>query len=280
MSLEVPRKSLFERLRDFLAEPRMAGVNIDGDARIAVHRRILGEKKMIRQVFEEVYRLCVDLDRRFFSAAGVRVELGAGASLMKAFVPGLIVTDVKPARHLDLALDAFHMPFRDASVGAFYGIDCFHHLPRPDDFFSELRRSLAPGGGCVLIEPYYGPVARRLYKNLFASEDFDPEQKEWNARARALGPMRGANQALSYVVFARDRKIFERRYPDLEIVAERPLDSYLRYLASGGLNFRPLAPAAAAPLLKLCERALKPLNHIFALHHVIALRKELTPARD
>lgn len=273
MTLEVPRKSLFERLRDFLAEPRMAGVDIDGDARIAVHRRILREKKMIREVFAELYRLCVDLDARYFSSSGVRVELGAGASLMKEFVPGLIVTDLKPARHLDLVLDAFHVPFRDASVGAFYAIDCFHHLPRPESFFSELRRTLAPGGGSVLIEPYYGPVARRLYKRLFATEDFDREQKEWSVPEPTMGPMRGANQALSYVVFTRDRKIFESRYPDLELLAERPLDHYLRYFLSGGLNFRPLVPAAAAPLLKLCELALKPLNRVFALHHVIVLRK-------
>lgn len=263
-----------QRLRELLAEPRMAGVDIDSDARITIHRRILSEKKLIRQVFAEIYRLCAELDERCLSGAGRRVELGAGASLMKDFFRDMITTDVKPARHLDLVLDALSMPLRDASVRAFYAIDCFHHLPRPEDFFSELSRTLVPGGGCILIEPYYGPVARQLYKRLFASEDFDPRQEKWSAPERAMGAMRGANQALSYVVFTRDREIFARRYPDLRLVLERPLNHYLRYLASGGLNFRPLLPAALAPLLRLCELALKPLNRILALHHVIVLRKE------
>ena len=260
------------RLRDLLAEPRMAGVDIESDARIAVHREILREKKMIRQVFSEIYRLCADLDGRLFSGAGRRVELGSGASLMKDFFPAVVTTDVRPARHLDLVLDALSLPFRDRSVRAFYAIDCFHHLPDPDRFFAELSRALVPGGGCILIEPYYGPVARLLYKRLFASEDFDTGQKEWGAD-KGMGSMRGANQALSYVVFTRDRKIFEARYPGLEILAERPLDSYLRYLASGGLNFRPLLPAATAPLLRLCEQALRPLSRLLALHHVIVLGK-------
>jgi len=264
--------ALIERLRDFLAEPGMAGVDIESDARIAVHREILREKKMIRQVFHEIYRTCAELDGRLFSGTGRRVELGSGAGLMKEFFPAVVATDVQPARHLDLVLDALALPFRDGSVRAFYAIDCFHHLPDPDRFFSELGRALAPGGGCVLIEPYHGPVARWLYKRLFAGEDFDTGQKEWRA-GQSMGSMRGANQALSYVVFTRDRRIFERRYPGLEILAERPLDHYLRYLASGGLNFRPLLPAACAPLLRLCERALKPLGRFLALHHVIVLGK-------
>jgi SAM-dependent methyltransferase len=277
VSCRAPSTGILRSIRNLLAEPRLAGVDVDSDDRVELHRRILGEKKMIRQVFEEIYRLCTDLDERYFTGAGRRVELGAGASLMKEFIADIVVTDIKPARHLDLVLDALDMPFPDGSVRAFYGLECFHHLSRPEDFFRELSRTLAPGGGCILIEPYHGPVARRLYTRLFDSEGFDPEQKEWSAPEKEMGPMRGANQALSYVVFTRDRRIFDARYPDMKLVVERPLNNYLRYLASGGLNFRPLLPAALAPLLKLGELALAPVNRIFALHHVIVLRKETHP---
>jgi SAM-dependent methyltransferase len=259
-----------QRLRDRLAEPRLAGIDVDSDELIAIHRRILGEKKMMREVVREVYQTCADLDRRYLSGAGYRVELGAGASLFKDFYPDVITTDIKWARHLDLTIDAQAMPFADASVRAFYGIECFHHLPDVGRFFNELARTLVPGGGCILIEPYYGPVARLLFKRLFAREDFDPAQKEWNQSA---GPMRGANQALSYVVFTRDRQRFDADYPELSLLLERPLDNYLRYLLSGGLNFRALVPGACAPLLRLCEFGLKPINRVVALHHVIVLRK-------
>jgi hypothetical protein len=59
----------------------------------------------------------------------------------------------------------------------------------------------------------------------------------------------------------------------LSLLLERPLDNYLRYLLSGGLNFRALVPGACAPLLRLCEFGLKPINRVVALHHVIVLRK-------
>jgi SAM-dependent methyltransferase len=273
-------RGVFQRIRDLLAEPRLAGVDMDSDDRLALHRLILREKQLIRRVFEEIYRLCADLDTRFFTGAGRRVELGAGASLMKDSIPDVVVTDVKFARHLDLVIDALAMPFPDGSVRVFYGLECFHHLARPEDFFRELSRTLAPGGGCILIEPYYGPIARRLYAGLFDSEGFDPGQKEWSAAEPAMGPMRGANQALSYVVFARDRRIFEARYPELKLVMERPLNNYLRYLVSGGLNFRPLLPAALAPLLRVCEAALMPINRIFALHHVIVLKKDVVGRQE
>lgn len=266
--------AFLRRLRALLAEPRLAGIDLESGARIAAHRRLLQEKKLIRDIFVEMYRFCAALDERWFSGAGARVELGAGASLIKDYFPEVITTDIMPARHLSLVLNAAAMPLAPASVRAFYAIDCFHHLPAPESFFQELRRCLAPGGGAVMIEPYYGPLARWLYGKLFATERFDPRQKEWSAPAETMGAMRGANQALSYIVFTRDRKMFEERFPELRIVASEPLGSYVRYLASGGLNFRPLAPAVLGPALRACETALKPLRRVLALHHVIVLRKE------
>jgi SAM-dependent methyltransferase len=266
---------LFARLRDLLAEPRMAEVDLESPARIAVHRAILRDKIMLRGVFEEIYRLSAALDERYFWAEGRRIELGSGASFMKEIFPAVVATDVKPAAHLDLVADAQALPLRPGSVRAFYALDCFHHLARPEDFFTELDRTLNPGGGCILIEPYYGPAARLLYKRLFASEDFDPAAPSWGSSNESMGAMRGANQALSYIVFTRDRARFEARYPGLKIVLQRPLANYLRYLASGGLNFRALVPAAAAPLVRACEWALRPFARVFALHHVIVLRKEL-----
>ncbi len=85
--------------------------------------------------------------------------------------------------------------------------------------------------------------------------------------------MIGANQALSYIVFIRDGMQFAARHPGLELVYYRPLDNYVRYLFSGGLNFRPLAPAFAEPLLRLLELLLKPLNRFVALHYILIIRK-------
>ena len=266
---------LLRWLRDRLAEPRIATSDVDGEQFVAAHREILSRKRSVQQLFQEIYRLCVDIDRRHFAGRGPRVELGAGASFFKRLCPDLVTTDIKVATHLDMVVDALRMPFPNASIRAFFGIECFHHFNDPDLFFGELERTLLPGGGCVLIEPYHGPVARWFYRRLFDSESFEPDQVGW--KTSVAGPMRGANQALSYVVFVRDRHEFESKYRDLRILREFRLNNYLRYLGSGGLNFRSLLPAFLVPVARAAEIALSPLSRVLALHHVIVLRKDRQP---
>jgi SAM-dependent methyltransferase len=264
--------SVFLTIRNLLSDPRLKAVDYNSDDLTEVHRRILAEKKLMRDVFFEFYATCMALDRSHLVANGKRVEVGAGVSLFKTYYPDLISTDIKVTPSTDLVADAQRMPFEDASLGAVYGINCFHHFPAPDQFLRELERVLQVGGGCVLIEPYYGIIARRFYKRLFDTEVFDMHQKEWSKDA--LGIMVGANQALSYVVFRRDRELFCEKFPRLEILLQQPLNNYIRYVASGGLNFRQLVPNICSPLLKAAEFMLFPLSGILALHHVILIRKK------
>jgi SAM-dependent methyltransferase len=160
---------------------------------------------------------------------------------------------------------------RGHSVRVIYAQNAFHHFPEPERFFEELERVLSPGGGAVLLDPYYGPAATFLFKRLFRSEGFDKTFPAWETPA--TGPMSGANQALSYLIFVRDRGRFEARFPSLRIVLDEPVGNYLRYLASGGLNFRQLLPDGATPALRFVERILSPLRPVLALHHVIVLKK-------
>ena len=98
------------------------------------------------------------------------------------------------------------------------------------------------GGGIIMIEPYYGPLARFLFKRLHSSEGYETNVPTWESEAN-MGAMSNANQALSYVVFAKDREIFEQEFPELELLVDRP-HTHLRYLLSGGVNFRQLVPKA------------------------------------
>jgi SAM-dependent methyltransferase len=261
--------SMLKKLRNSLREPLLDGVDIDGEDRIEVHRRILQRKPMLKGVFDEIYRKLLALDERYFQGEGSRVEIGAGVSGFKTLYPQLVTTDIMPADHLDMVLDAHDMALEDASVRAFYGLNCFHHFHDPEAFFGELMRVLVPGGGCILVEPYYGPVAARFYRDVFDSETFDATQEVWTSESSV---MEGANQALSYIVFRRDRERFERLFPELEIVEQKWLRNYPRYLLSGGLNFRQLLPSFSIPLLKFCELAAVPFGRIFALHHYVVLR--------
>jgi SAM-dependent methyltransferase len=248
----------------------LSEVDINGVERVRLHREILARKPMIRDVFAEFHRAFNDCERKFFLAEGPAIEIGSGAAPMRDDDPRVLATDVVFSPYLDCVIDAQVMPFGPESLRAIFAQNCFHHIPDPDAFFRELIRVLRPGGGTVMIEPYHGPLARVVYKRLFKSENFDIDDPSWQT---AAGPMSRANQALSYIVFRRDRALFERSYPQLEIVDERPLSNYIRYIASGGLNFRQIVPDFMTPAMKGVEFALQPLSKILALHHLVVLRK-------
>jgi len=262
--------SFLKKIIKSLADPRLKGIDVDSDELVKVHRKIMLEKPLMNKVFKEFYDECRNIDNKIFKGEGDRIELGAGVSFFKEIYPDIISTDIKNAENLDRVLDAQNMDLKDKSVRAFYGLNCFHHFPEPRKFFNELNRKLVNGGGCVLIEPYYGTIASKMYTNLFDTEIFDKTQKEWESDS---GYMQGANQALSYIVFIRDRDVFEKEFPNLEIVETKVMNNYLKYLVSGGLNFRALLPNFMSPVISLFELILSPFNKILGLHYVIVIRK-------
>ena len=259
------------RLLDLLRDPLLDGMDVDGESRLALHRRILQKKRMLREVFTDFHHLFRELDLRFLSGNGIKVELGAGISPMRNSYPEVLATDVVYAPQLDRLIDAEAMDLPDRSVRTIYGQNCFHHFAHPDRFLHELDRVLVPGGGAILLEPYYGPFATFVFKRLFRSETFDKTVLSWETPA--AGPMNGANQALSYIVFIRDRAQFERKHPSLTIAHQQIAGNYLRYLLSGGLNFRQLLPNSFTGFVGLLEKLISPLNRWIALHHIIVIRK-------
>ena len=261
------------RLLEYMREPEVAGCPVDDFTRFVAHRTVLQRKLMIRGVFDEFHKIFANLDHQYLSGHGLVIELGAGVYPVRETIPGVVATDVVPDAHLDFVLDAGKMDLGDSSVRSFYLQNVFHHFPKPEKFFDELQRTLVPGGGAILIEPAAGPFAAWLYPKLFTSEVYDKNAKDWEAPVS--GPMSGANQALSYLVFDRDIKRFEKDNPELEIIYRDVLDNWLRYLLSGGLNFKALFPGSGIWFLRIVERTFSPLRRIFGLHRVIVIRKRL-----
>jgi SAM-dependent methyltransferase len=260
-------------LGPFLKEPTVAGVDVDGVERLHVHRTILDRKPLIREVFTEIHDLMLDLEQRLLSGHGTRIEIGAGVYPIRESDADVLATDVVAGPNLDRVLDAQCMDVPDSSVRTIFGQHCFHHLPEPSRFLTEARRVLVPGGGVILVEPYWGPVASLIFKRLFTSETFDKNVPNWETPLQ--GSMSGANQALSYVVFERDIERYTENYPDLPIIHREILHNHFRYIVSGGLNFRQLLPNAAIPFLKGLELITRPLNRWIGLHHAIVLRKRI-----
>ncbi len=259
-------------LLDILRDPSVENMDVNGQDRLVIHGRMLARKRMLREVFSEFHHLFHRLDRKFLMANGLRVEIGAGVAPIRNSYSDVLATDIVSGAGLDRVLDAENMDLESESVRVVFGQNCFHHFPHPDKFFHELERVLAPGGGVVLIEPYYGPFAAFLFKRLFTTEGYDKRFPSWETPVD--GPMHGANQALSYIIFVRDRQAFESRYPGLKIVHQETCGNHLKYLVSGGLNFRQLCPDWASPLVAFMQWLFSPFNRWLALHHVVVLRKE------
>jgi SAM-dependent methyltransferase len=251
-------------IKDFLIHPKIKNLDVNSSRIVEISREIIHSKRMFKEVISELYAKCYNLDKKYFSQQGSKLEIGAGVSFIKDLYPEVITSDIKSTSHLDMEVDALNMSFDDESLGAIYGLNCFHHLPNPDMFFNELKRVLVKKGGCVIIDPYHGPLASFLYKRLFSDETFDKKQTNWEDPNNEI--MKGANQALSYIVFKRDAHILEQNY-QLDVA---PWFN----LISGGLNFKALLPNFMIPVLKFIEFILTPINHLFALHQVIVIRKK------
>lgn len=264
---------IIEILREWFFEPRVHGVDVDDNSLLGIHMEILRKKPLLRSAFQTFYCDMSQLSDRWLAVSGSEVELGSGAGFFKNLKPELITSDIRKGPHIDMVLDAQDMHLPDNSVRCIYAINVFHHLPDPELFFSELSRVLLPGGGCILIEPHAGFSSALLHRNLHSDESFLPNEKSWKT-SHIGGPLSGANQALAHIVFNRDIKRFNAMYGDsLEVVHQGYVLNALRYLLSGGLNFRQLFPSVFEPVLRLLENLSKPLARHLSLHQIIVIRK-------
>jgi SAM-dependent methyltransferase len=263
-----------DALRAIFSEPELRGVDPDGPEFTLTHRRILQRKPLARAVFEGFYRRCRNADVAHFAGcrASTRVELGSGAGILKAVFPDVYTSDVKLLPFIDFVARGEELPFEAASLRAVYAINVLHHVSQPRTFFRELTRAIAPGGGVVMIEPYYGPLAQLLFRHLFTSEGYEPRARGWPDHDRHA-PATGANQALSYIILRRDRAIWEEEFPDLELVVDEP-HTHLSYLLSGGVNFRQLVPSGLARGVAQLERVMAPLDRWIALQHTLVVRRK------
>jgi SAM-dependent methyltransferase len=263
---------LFDHLRNALYEPSVRSLDVDEGQLLEQHREILQRKPMLRSAFEEFYREMAACADRYLTSDGIELELGSGAGFFKQVRPAVMTSDVRMAPHIDKAIDAQNMDLPDQSVRCIYAINVLHHLPDPDKFFAELCRVLKPGGGCILVEPHNGLGSRLLHKHLHKDEHFDPDAKGWVTEA-IRGPMSGANQALAYIIFERDRALFDQKYgSSIEIVHQGYCLNSMRYLLSGGLNFKQLLPIAPETLAK-AERSFRMISPHWSFHKITVLRR-------
>jgi SAM-dependent methyltransferase len=227
------------------------------------------ERPLVRQLYREWYQALVE---RLSEVDGVSVELGSGIGRLRE-VAGtrVVLTDVEQTPWSEEAVDALHLPYADDSLANIVMLDVFHHLADPARFLDGVERTLASGGRLLLIEPYCSPISTPLYQR-FHSERTDTSVDPFAPDPEIAQAAFDSNQALPTLVFYRRLAEFRRRWPTLRLVEERRF-SFLLYPLSGGFTRRPLLPPPLYPVVRLIERALRPLAPVLAFRCLVVLEK-------
>jgi hypothetical protein len=86
------------------------------------------------------------------------------------------------------------------------------------------------------------------------------------------GPLSGANDALPWIIFARERQKFEQEFPHWHIELVKPMMPVC-YLLSGGVSLRSLMPGWSFAIWKQIENALSHWNNELVMFAQIVLRR-------
>ena len=251
-------------LKSLLAHPLTRGADLDDPRTTALRRRIIESKPFLRRIYVDWYRtLAADIP----TGDGRVLELGSGAGFFREVVPDAICSEIFACPGIDLVLDGQRMPLADASLRAIVMTDVFHHLPRAREFFKEATRVVRPGGVIAMIEPWVSGWSKRIYQRLH-HEPFRPDADAWEFPSS--GPLSGANGALPWIVFQRDRESFAREFPLWEVARVDPMMP-LRYLLSGGVSMRSLMPSMLYRPVAGVEKVLGPGAAMFA--HIVLRRR-------
>ena len=245
-----------------LDHPLTRGIDLDDPRNTLLRRRIIREKRFLKRLYDEWYALICS---RLPASCEAVLEIGSGAGHLDEMLPQVITSEVFPLEGVDRVEDATALTFADESLDAIVMTDVLHHTPDVAQFLREASRTLRSGGRLVMIEPWRTPWSDWVYRNLH-HEPFRPDADEW--KLPPGGPLSMANGALPWMVFSRDRRLFEAQNPELAIASIEPLMP-VAYLVSGGVSMRSLLPGSAYPFVRAAERrVLREKGAMFALIEV------------
>ena len=245
----------------------MKATDLDSPETTICRIGVIESKNFLRHVYENFYKIFKDNSKSL--PKGLMVEIGSGAGFLKKIIPEVITTDIMKLPNCDMCFSAEKIPLKDKSVSAYYLLNTFHHIKNPKKALSEFSRTLKVGGKVIMIEPYNSLWGRFIYKN-FHHETFDPEGG-WLVGNK--GDLSSANGAIPWIIFNRDKKEFERIFPELKILKFDP-HTPVSYLISGGFTLPSLLPDSLYPSVKYIESKLTFIKKYTGMFATVVLQKK------
>jgi SAM-dependent methyltransferase len=221
----------------------------------------------LSRIYTNNITILLEKSGKFFNERNKIVEIGSAGGITKLIFPQVLTTDVRRSKGVDELLNAQKMPFKNNSISAFIGKDVLHHMPDVEKCLMELERTLIPGGRAVFLEPNWNIFSFLVFTFLHP-EPFLPFVKDW--KFESDDPM-FSNQALPYILFKRDFKKAQSRYPNLKISILESRTG-LDFLFSGGVYKR---NKLSDDILLRIEKFLKKIliEKQFHLARIIVLEK-------
>lgn len=214
--------------KKWLAHPLLRGLDLDSESLFIAQHKILRQKRFLQKIYRDFYLI---IKNQLPYENQHVIEFGSGAGFMNELIPQVVRTDVFYHPYTQIVLDGATPPFPDESLDALVALNVFHHIPIVRDMLFNASRIIRPGGRIIMIEPWVSAWSKKVYSHLH-HEPLDWMADQWEFLTS--GPVSGANQALPWIVFQRDRKIFESEFPRLRIVEIQPMMPF-RYILSGGV---------------------------------------------
>ncbi len=259
-------------LKKFFANPYAGNLDIDSKVAVDIHRQIIRSNPLLVKHYEFIYNYFKKIDDSLPQLGLPALEIGSGGGFLKEILPKVITSDVVLSEGIDRIENACQLTFDDKSLKAIYANGVLHHLKDPGDCLEEVQRVLAPGGVFVCNEPssnFFGYFMNRYFHN----EPTDKYIKDWQIPQKAEGGrLTGANMAIAYIIFKRDRIKFSEKFPNLRISSIIYHD-FLRYSLSGGLSYRPFVPRFLFCVVNFFEMALRPLMSVLGNNMIVTIQK-------
>ncbi len=246
---------------------REAVTGLDVPETTIEHKQILGRKLFLQRIYREWYAFLLGAVPD--GIKGAVLELGAGGGFLRELRPEVVVTDMLPVEGLSCLCSALALPFHESGLRAILMTNVLHHVPDVRAFFEQATVCVAPGGVIAMVEPWLTPWSRFVYGRLH-HEVCAPDAEDW--KFTSSGPLSGANEALPWIVFERDRRLFEQEFPQWRIEQVQPFMP-VGYLLSGGFSTRLSMPGCVYGLCRRVEEALLP-RRWGAMFAKIVLRRE------
>lgn len=254
-------------LNNLLQHPLTRGMELDDPRTTLLRKKIIRQKPFLRKIYEEWYSI---IYQSLPAINGPILELGSGAGFLKEYIPDLISSDIIAISGNDIVCDALNLPFSQNSLRAIVLLNVLHHIMKPDIFFLETQKCLKKNGVMILIEPWVSAWSKVIYNKLH-HEPFAPDSPSWTLPES--GPLSGGNDALPWIIFQRDRDIFEKK-TGWYAATIQPIMPF-RYLLSGGISMRNIMPSwLFRPITYIENNIPDPLMDNMAMFAIIVLKRK------